>query len=113
MEIIVKGILGAFVAILLHFVSAGNKNYFFAGMIPLFPTFMLFAHVMFASSGEVHKLQTSAIFGLLSLIPYGIYLLITWKCTPKYGSWAAISLGLSGWALLAGIIAFFWVKNSS
>lgn len=112
MELLIKGLLGALVAILLHFATGSSKHYFLAGMIPLFPTFALFAHVMFASSGEPQKMQTSAVLGLLSLIPYGIYLLITWKATPKLGSWLAITLGLCCWASLAALIAYLWIKKS-
>lgn len=100
--------LGAFVAILLHFAANSKQHYYLAGLIPLFPTFALFAHVMFASSGQIGHLQAAAKFGLLSLFPYGAYLALVWLLTARVSLLNAITLALFGWIVVAAGVTYIW-----
>ncbi len=48
MGLVIKAALGALVVLLIG-VLAKTKNYYIAGLIPLFPTFALIAHYIVAS----------------------------------------------------------------
>lgn len=107
MEIAAKGALGAVVAIALHFALA-SKHHYLTGLIPLFPSFALLAHTMFASSGRNVDLQISAQFGLVSLLPYAVYLLLAWTLVVRLNVWSALALSTLGWALAATVIIVAW-----
>lgn len=47
-----------------------NKNYYIAGLIPLFPTFALIAHYIVATERGTEALRTTIVFGMWSIIPY-------------------------------------------
>ena len=49
MGLVIKAALGALVVLI--GVLAKTKNYYIAGLIPLFPTFALIAHYIVASGG--------------------------------------------------------------
>ncbi|ELO85786.1 GlpM family protein [Salmonella enterica subsp. enterica serovar Enteritidis str. 76-2651] len=50
MGLVIKAALGALVVVLIGLLSK-TKNYYIAGLIPLFPTFALIAHYIVASDG--------------------------------------------------------------
>lgn len=95
---------------LLH-VVANTRHYYLTGLIPLFPTFALLAHTMFASSGRTTDLQASAQFGLLSLLPYGLYLLVTWWLSGRMNVWLALTLATAGWVTVAVLVILVWSKG--
>lgn len=45
MGLLIKAALGALVVVLIG-ILAKTKNYYIAGLIPLFPTFALIAHIL-------------------------------------------------------------------
>lgn len=68
MGLVIKATLGALVVLLIG-VLAKTKNYYIAGLIPLFPTFALIAHYIVASERGIEALRTTIVFGMWSLIP--------------------------------------------
>ena len=106
-DIALKGALGAGVAIALHF-AINSKYHYLTGLIPLFPTFALLAHMMFASSGRMADMQVSAQFGLLSLFPYAAYLVLVWVLAYRLNIWLALSISVIGWAVAATIVLLSW-----
>ena len=79
MGLVIKATLGALVVLLIG-VLAKTKNYYIAGLIPLFPTFALIAHYIVASERGI-ELRATIVFGMRSIIPYFIYLLSLWYFT--------------------------------
>ncbi len=69
--------MGALVVVLIALLSK-SKAFYIAGLVPLFPTFALIAHVIVASDQGAAALQKTALFGIWSLIPYFIYLLMVY-----------------------------------
>jgi uncharacterized membrane protein (GlpM family) len=53
---------------------AKTKNYYIAGLVPLFPTFALIAHYIVGKGRSVDDLKTTIVFGMWSIIPYFVYL---------------------------------------
>ena len=73
--IYLKSFLGAAIVWILMAISK-SKNYFIAGLVPLFPVFGLIAHfVVFYEQGNT-ELRETILFGICSLIPYLVYLIL-------------------------------------
>lgn len=69
LSLFLKCILGAVVVLLISILSK-SKAFYIAGLVPLFPTFALIAHVIVSQQQGAAALQKTALFGLWSLIPY-------------------------------------------
>ncbi|EEQ06378.1 GlpM family protein [Yersinia bercovieri] len=74
MGLLLKALIGASVVILIGILSK-TRNYYIAGLIPLFPTFALIAHYIVGKERSIEALRTTIIFGLWAIIPYFIYLI--------------------------------------
>lgn len=72
MGLVVKAVFGALVVMLAGLLTK-TKNYYTAGLIPLFPAFVLIAHYITASKCGVEALCTTIVFGMWSIVPYFIY----------------------------------------
>ena len=77
MDLILKACLGAAVVVILAML-AKTRNYYIAGLVPLFPTFALIAHYIVGKGRSLEDLKTTIVFGMWSIIPYFIYLLSLW-----------------------------------
>ena len=73
MDLILKAALGAGVVIILAML-AKTRNYYIAGLVPLFPTFALIAHYIVGKGRSIEDLKTTIVFGMWSIIPYFVYL---------------------------------------
>ena len=104
MYYIINAIMGAAVATLIAFIGRSNI-YVLAGLIPLFPTFTLFAHISAFQNGGVEQLKPVILFGLLSIIPYLIYVAVMYFSVQQ-GLKISQSIGLSivTWLIAAGNI---------
>lgn len=110
MGLVIKATLGALVVLLIG-VLAKTKNYYIAGLIPLFPTFALIAHYIVASERGIEALRATIVFGMWSIIPYFIYLLSLWYFTgflrlPTALGGAVVCWSLSAWCLSSSGAAF-------
>lgn len=68
MGLVIKAALGALVVLLIG-VLAKTKNYYIAGLIPLFPTFALIAHYIVASERGIEALRATIILVCGRLFP--------------------------------------------
>ena len=98
MGLAIKAALGALVVLLIG-VLAKTKNYYIAGLIPLFPTFALIAHYIVASERGTEALRTTIVFGMWSIIPYFLYLLSLWYFTGFLRLPLALGGAVVGWVL--------------
>jgi len=109
MALLLKAVLGALVVILIS-VLAKTKNYYIAGLIPLFPTFALIAHYIVATERGVEALRTTLVFGMWSIIPYFLYLLSLWY----FIAFMRLPLALGGavlcWSLSAWVLILVWSR---
>ncbi|MCG6308545.1 GlpM family protein, partial [Vibrio alginolyticus] len=72
-SLFLKSLLGAAAVVIIALVSK-SKNFYIAGLVPLFPTFALIAHFIVGSERSMEDLRQTALFGLWSLLPYAAYL---------------------------------------
>jgi uncharacterized membrane protein (GlpM family) len=105
MGLLIKGLLGALVVVLIG-VLAKSKNYYIAGLIPLFPTFALIAHYIVASERGIEALRPPSSSGCGQSFPI---LSICCRCGTSPAScacrwrWQAQwVLGLCAWLLILG-----------
>ncbi len=108
MTLLIKAIGGAVIVVLISLVST-TKNYFVAGLIPLFPTFALIAHVIVGQKGSV-ELKNTALFGIFSLIPYFAYLLSVYLFANKLPLYLNLLVSVLFWVLFAIGVYLFWIK---
>ena len=63
MGLVIKAALGALVVLLIG-ILAKTKNYYIAGLVPLFPTFALIAHYIVGKGRSLDDLKTTILFGM-------------------------------------------------
>ncbi len=104
-----KSLLGA-AAVLIIALLSRTSNFFIAGLVPLFPTFALIAHYIVGSERAAADLRMTALFGLWSLIPYAIYLLIVYVLSVRTSLTTTLLLATTGWTVAALILLLVWSR---
>ena len=109
MDLILKAALGAGVVIILAML-AKTKNYYIAGLVPLFPTFALIAHYIVGKSRSVDDLKTTIVFGMWSIIPYFVYLAALYLLVDRMRLEASLALAAVAWLMAATVLVSVWVR---
>src|SRR6218665_2848744 len=105
--LIFKCLLGA-AAVLIIALLSRSKSYYVAGLVPLFPTFALIAHYIVGSERGGADLRTTALFGLWSLLPYAVYLLLVYWLSVRLNLWPTLLIATLGWGLAAAVLLLVW-----
>ncbi|MFZ6723940.1 GlpM family protein [Undibacterium sp. MH2W] len=108
-SLLLKCFTGAF-AVLLIALASTSRYFVLAGLVPLFPTFALIAHVVVGSSRSPAELQTTALFGLCSLIPYAGYLATVYVLSTRTSLVMTLSVGVITWLCMAGLMLWMWFR---
>ena len=106
-SLFLKCVLGAAVVLIISILSK-SKAFYIAGLVPLFPTFALIAHVIVAQEQGAEALRKTALFGLWSLIPYFIYLLMVYVLATKMSMWSCLGLATLCWVVAAAGLIYGW-----
>ncbi|MEK2609330.1 GlpM family protein [Pseudomonas shirazensis] len=109
MDLVFKAALGAGVVILLALLSK-TRNYYIAGLVPLFPTFALIAHYIVGKGRSIEDLKTTILFGMWSIIPYFIYLLSLYVLVERMRLEASLALATLAWLIAATVLVTVWVR---
>ncbi|WP_296277808.1 GlpM family protein [uncultured Acinetobacter sp.] len=107
LSLFLKCVLGAAVVLLISILSK-SKAFYIAGLVPLFPTFALIAHVIVTQEKGAEALKQTALFGLWSLVPYFIYLLLVYLLATKVSMWSCLGIATLGWTVAAGALIYSW-----
>jgi len=102
-----KCTLGAGVVLIISILSK-SKAFYIAGLVPLFPTFALIAHVIVYQQKGAEALQKTALFGLWSLIPYAIYLVAVYMLATRVSMWSCLGLATLCWVVAAAGLIYGW-----
>jgi membrane protein GlpM len=108
-DLILKAALGAGVVILLAILSK-TRNYYIAGLVPLFPTFALIAHYIVGKGRSIEDLKTTIVFGMWSIIPYFVYLLTLYVLVERMRLEASLALATLAWLIAATLLVTVWVR---
>ena len=109
MDLILKAALGAGVVIILAML-AKTKNYYIAGLVPLFPTFALIAHYIVGKGRSLDDLKTTIVFGMWSIIPYFVYLAALYLLVDRMRLEAPLALAAVAWLMAATVLVSVWVR---
>lgn len=107
LALLLKCGLGAAVVLIISILSK-SKAFYIAGLVPLFPTFALIAHVIVSQQQGVQALRTTALFGLWAIVPYAIYLLMVYALAPKMSMESCLSLATLCWVVAAAGLIYGW-----
>ena len=106
-SLFLKCLLGA-AAVLVIALLSRSKSFFIAGLVPLFPTFALIAHYIVGSERSAADLRTTALFGLWSLIPYAIYLLVVYWLSTRFALMGTLLAATGAWIVAAAVLLLGW-----
>ena len=107
LSLFLKCILGAAVVLLISILSK-SKAFYIAGLVPLFPTFALIAHVIVSQEKGTEALKQTALFGMWSLIPYFIYLLMVYLLATRMSVLSCLSVATLCWVIAAAGLVYGW-----
>ena len=107
LALFLKCTLGAAVVLLISVLSK-SKAFYIAGLVPLFPTFALIAHVIVSQQQGAEALRKTALFGLWSLIPYAFYLLMVYILATKMSMWWCLGIATLCWIVAAAFLIYGW-----
>ncbi|CAM4158431.1 GlpM family protein [Acinetobacter pragensis] len=107
LSLFLKSLLGA-AAVLIIAAFSKSKVFYIAGLVPLFPTFALIAHVIVAQEKGAEALRQTALFGIWSLIPYFIYLLLVYVLAERLPLWSCLGVAGLGWVAAAAVLIYAW-----
>ena len=112
MDLFFKALLGAAVVLIIAALSK-TKNYYIAGLVPLFPTFALIAHYIVGKGRSVEDLKTTIVFGMWSIIPYFIYLATLYVMVDRLRLEASLAVAAVAWLMAATVLVTVWVRLHS
>ncbi|MFP0193707.1 MULTISPECIES: GlpM family protein [Pseudomonas] len=104
-----KAMLGAAVVVVLAML-AKTKNYYIAGLVPLFPTFALIAHYIVGKGRSIDDLKTTIVFGMWSIIPYFVYLATLYVMVDRMRLEASLAIAAVAWLIAATVLVSVWVR---
>ncbi|MBF8757040.1 MULTISPECIES: GlpM family protein [Pseudomonas] len=104
-----KASLGAAVVVLLAILSK-TRNYYIAGLVPLFPTFALIAHYIVGKGRSLEDLKATILFGMWSIIPYFVYLATLYVLVDRLRLEASLALATVAWLVAATVLVTLWVR---
>ncbi len=112
MDLMFKATLGAAVVVILA-ILAKTKNYYIAGLVPLFPTFALIAHYIVGKGRSLDDLKTTIVFGMWSIIPYFVYLATLYVMVDRMRLEASLAVAAVAWLMAATVLVTVWVRFQS
>ena len=109
MDLVFKAALGAGVVVLLAILSK-TRNYYIAGLVPLFPTFALIAHYIVGKGRSLEDLKATILFGMWSIIPYFVYLATLYVLVDRMRLELSLAMAALAWLVAASLLVFVWVR---
>ena len=109
LSLVLKCLLGA-AAVLLIALLSKSKSFFVAGLVPLFPTFALIAHYIVGTERSAADLRATALFGLWSLLPYAVYLLLVYWLSVRLSLASTLTWATVAWVVSAAAILLIWSR---
>ncbi|MCF8779237.1 GlpM family protein [Vibrio sp. IRLE0018] len=108
-SLFLKSLLGAAAVVIIALLSK-SKNFYIAGLVPLFPTFALIAHFIVGSERNMEDLRQTALFGLCSLLPYAAYLAAVYYFSYRFSLVTTLSAATVIWLMAASLLIVAWTK---
>lgn len=103
----IKALIGALVVILIGVLSK-SRNYYIAGLVPLFPTFALIAHYIVGTERSLEDLRTTILFGIWAVFPYMAYLVSLYVLLGYVRLPTALTAAVVCWLVAAWLLILAW-----
>ena len=103
MDLLVKALAGATIVVIIQLL-ARTKSVYLAGLVPLFPTFALIAHYLVGMQRGAAALKQTIRFGMWSLIPYFVYLLVLYWMVDRFRLGISLFVAASCWLVVAALL---------
>ena len=107
MGLFVKALAGAAVVVIIQILSQ-TKNYYIAGLVPLFPTFTLISHYIVGAERTTVELKATIVFGMFSLIPYSVYLVTLYFLVDRFKLIPSLLGATLAWFVAAIALIVAW-----
>jgi membrane protein GlpM len=109
LALVLKCALGA-AAVLVIALLSRSRYFVIAGLVPLFPTFALIAHVLVGADQGPLALRATALFGLFSLAPYAVYLGAVYGLSTRLSLPACLAAATLAWIAAAVLLILLWSR---
>jgi membrane protein GlpM len=109
-NLLVKALVGALMVLLIG-VLARTRNYYIAGLLPLFPTFALMAHYFVGSERGTADLKATILFGMWAVVPYLAYLASVYWLVDRLPLVPALLAALLVWCVVAAAAVMLWQRH--
>ena len=109
-SLLLKCALGA-AAVLLIALLSKTRNFYIAGLVPLFPTFALIAHFIVGTERSSEDLRTTALFGMWALVPYAVYLIAVYLLCTRMSLASTLGLATLAWLVSAATVLALWTRG--
>jgi len=106
-ELILKALLGAAIVVAIDLASR-SKQFYLAGLVPLFPFFTLIAHYFVGSRRSERDLQETVLFSMLGLLPLFLYMVVVYFASRRVELPLALLAGAAAWFAAAGVLLLLW-----
>jgi membrane protein GlpM len=110
MNLLIKALIGALMVLLIGVLSR-TRNYYIAGLLPLFPTFALMAHYIVGSERGTADLKATIVFGMWAVVPYLAYLVSLYWLVDRLRLVPALLTALLVWCAVAAAAVLLWQKR--
>jgi membrane protein GlpM len=110
LNLIVKALIGALMVLLIGLL-ARTRNYYIAGLLPLFPTFALMAHYIVGSERSLTDLKATIVFGMWAVLPYLAYLMALYWLVDRLRLVPALVGALAIWCVVAAAAVMLWQRR--
>lgn len=107
MDLLLKALFGAVIVIVIQLL-ARSKNFYIAGLVPLFPTFTLISNYIVGTERSTAELKQTVLFGMLSIIPYFSYLLVLYLVLERLKLVPALLTATLAWFVCAILLVLVW-----
>jgi membrane protein GlpM len=109
-NLLIKALIGALMVLLIGVLSR-TRNYYVAGLLPLFPTFALMAHYIVGSTRSTADLKATILFGMWAVVPYLAYLTSLYWLVDRLRLIPALLVALGIWCIVAAGAVLLWQKQ--
>lgn len=110
MNLLAKALVGALMVLLIGLLSR-TRNYYIAGLLPLFPTFALMAHYIVGSERGTADLKATILFGMWAVLPYLAYLISLYWLVDRLRLIPALLVALCVWTVTAAGAVLLWRRH--
>lgn len=109
MRLLIRAAIGAVVVSIITLLSR-TRHVAIAGLVPLFPTFTLIAHIIVGTERTTHELRQTIVLGTLSVIPYLGYMGALYLLLDRVRLGWALTLATLTWLWMAALLVLLWQR---